>query len=163
MQSDVDRYCHLAIEFQYAQKDLQGRIDTRIEALRPIRAVLSGFDFWQLQDHRRRCAPGGSAPRPLLAAYLRAKLTDAAIADTRRAPVPFVAGDSEVLCRLDRHAPCRLHLYHWTPPERPHPVSAGSWLGAALIGMAEGQVVSLRGLPGAPADRIEVLATTPAS
>lgn len=123
----------LAIELQDFEREKDRRIDN-VEH----RATLCSYDFWQLQSQRRR----QEMVDPVLAAYLRAKLIHAKIVSKPEARRSFVTGDSAVICRIDNQLPRCLHLYHWTPPIWHCAVSTGNWLGATLIGMAQGQVAN---------------------
>ncbi|MFD2816760.1 hypothetical protein ACFSYD_23760 [Paracoccus aerius] len=55
-----------------------------IAALRPIRARLGTYDYWQLNEHRRRFQDIGTAPFLRLAQLIRAKMADAEVITTPR-------------------------------------------------------------------------------
>lgn len=154
-------YWHLAIELQKILAKLPHPRDARIEAIRPISSVLCSEDFWQLQDHRRRCESDGAHPRPLMAAYLRAKLEDAQVVEPEDHPQAAANGNSSVTCRINHGPAATYRLYHWIPPPAGRPLGVNTWLGATLIGMTEGQCATLF-QPNGSACTVSLEVTVPA-
>lgn len=115
-----------------------------IAALRPIRASLSRRDYWQLNEHRRRCEDLGGTMSIRLAYLLRAKMCDAKVIDDGELYPDIVSGTSRVTFSLDRRRVETCVLYHRDYPEDERSrLHVGSFLGATLIGMTVGQHASL--------------------
>ncbi|HHX90438.1 MAG TPA: hypothetical protein GX700_11860 [Paracoccus sp.] len=131
-----------------------------IEAMRPIRSVLTSYDYWQLQEHRRRFTELGGAFFSRLAQFIRAKMADAHVPCTDDLPHDAVTGSSRVCFALNGQRPQTATLYHWGYPEDGRSrLPVGSFLGVALIGMIEGQHAKLPEGDGIDAgDEVTVLA-----
>lgn len=115
-----------------------------IAALRPIRAVLSARDYWQLQEHRRRCEDLGGALFLRLARLIRAKMEDAHVPSAADLPPQTVTGGSRVCFAISGQRSQTRTLYHWGYPDRArHRLPVGSFLGITLIGMTKGQRATL--------------------
>jgi transcription elongation GreA/GreB family factor len=115
-----------------------------IAAMRPICAILSRRDYWQLNEHRRRCEYLGGAGAIRLAHLLRAKMADAIVVDDCELYADVVSGTSRVTFSFDgRRLETRV-LYHWSYPENDcSRLHVGTFLGATLIGMTIGQRMPL--------------------
>lgn len=124
-----------------------------IAALRPIRAILSRRDYWQLNDHRRRCEDLGGTMSIRLAHLLRAKMSDATVVNDGDRYPDIVSGTSRVTFSLEgRRIETRV-LYHRDYPEDERSrLHVGTFLGATLIGMTVGQHASLLSEEGAVGD-----------
>jgi hypothetical protein len=129
-----------------------------VAALRPIRAVLSTHDYWQLAEHRRRCEDLGGTLFMRLARLIRAKMADADIVDADALVPEAVTGASRVSFALGRRRPETRTLYHWGYPDKERSrLPVGTFLGVTLIGMSAGQRMRLlneRGVAG----EVQVLA-----
>jgi len=111
-----------------------------IAALRPIRSVLNSHDYWQLQEHRRRCDDLGGALFGRLAQLIRAKMADAHVPGTADLPTNAVTGGSRVCFAIRGQRSETRTLYHWGYPDRErNRLPVGTFLGVTLIGMTEGQ------------------------
>lgn len=111
-----------------------------IDALRPIRAVLSATDYWELQEHRRRCEDVGGELFQRLAYLIRAKSSDAFVIDAKDLPPDIVTGAARVTFSLDQRRPETRTLFHWDYTDRARRrLPVGSFLGVTLLGMAAGQ------------------------
>mgnify|MGYP001171172780 CR=1 FL=1 len=114
--------------------------DSDITALRPIRSVLNSHDYWQLQEHRRRCDDLGGALFGRLAQLIRAKMADAHVPGTADLPPNAVTGGSRVCFAIRGQRTQTRTLYHWGYPDRErNRLPVGTFLGVTLIGMTEGQ------------------------
>ena len=108
--------------------------------LRPAQAVLSRDDYWQLNEHRRRCEELGGYSFTRLARLIRAKLLSSWVTETEDLPADVVTGASRATFVLDHHRPMTRQLYHWDyPGDESRPMAIGSILGVTLIGLAVGQ------------------------
>ena len=108
--------------------------------LRSAQAVLSRDDYWQLNEHRRRCEELGGVSFARLARVIRAKLLGAWVIETEDVPADVVTGTSRATFVLDHHRPVTRQLYHWDyPGDESRPMPIGSILGITLIGLAVGQ------------------------
>ncbi|WP_374302489.1 hypothetical protein [Paracoccus sp. (in: a-proteobacteria)] len=115
-----------------------------ISALRPIRARLGTYDYWQLNEHRRRFQAIGTAPFLRLAQLIRAKMADAEVVNTRDIGPDVVTGDSRVSFAIDAGRPQTRTLYHWTYPDHDRSrLAVGTYLGVTLIGLRVGQGMAL--------------------
>lgn len=115
-----------------------------ISALRPICAILSRGDYWQLNEHRRRCENLGGAGAIRLAHLLRAKMSDAIVVDDCELYPDVVSGTSRVTFSLNERRLKTHVLYHWGYPENDRSrLQVGTFLGATLIGMTVGQSMPL--------------------
>lgn len=132
--------------------------DFDIAALRPIRSVLSSHDYWQLQEHRRRCNDLGGALFGRLAQLIRAKMVDAHVPGTVDLPPNAVTGGSRVCFIVSGERTQTRTLYHWGYPDRErNRLPVGTFLGITLIGMTEGQRAVLLDAEGV-AGEVSVLA-----
>lgn len=115
-----------------------------ISNLRPIRSVLGSQDFWQLQEHRRRCEALGGALFLRLGRLIRAKMVDAHIVGLSEVPSNVVTGGSRIAYAIGNGRSEIRTLYHWgysdTDRQR---LPVGGFLGVTLIGMAAGQRATL--------------------
>lgn len=103
-------------------------------------SVLSRHDYWQLNEHRRRCEELGAPRAVRLARLIRAKLLGAWVTETADLPPDVVAGTSRATFVLDHKRPETRQLYHWDyPGDQKSPLPVRSFLGIALIGMTVGQ------------------------
>lgn len=110
-----------------------------IAALRPIRAVLTSHDYWELQEHRRRCEELGGDLFLRLARLIRAKTADALVANDDDLPPDTVTGTARVTFAVERRRPEMRTLYHWGYPDRArNRLPVGTFLGVTLIGMPAG-------------------------
>ena len=115
-----------------------------ISALRPIRARLGTYDYWQLNEHRRRFQDIGTAPFLRLARLIRAKMADAEVVSTRDVGPGVVTGDSRVSFAIAAGRPQTRTLYHWAYPEHDRSrLAVGTYLGVTLIGLRVGQAMTL--------------------
>jgi len=143
-------------ERQTSPQDTPEAID--IAALRPIRSVLSCHDYWQLQEHRRRCNDLGGALFGRLAQLIRAKMVDAHVPDTADLPPSAVTGGSRVCFAISGERTQTRTLYHWGYPDHErNRLPVGTFLGITLIGMTEGQRAVLLDAEGV-AGEVTVLA-----
>ena len=111
-----------------------------IAVLRPIRASLSRRDYWQLNEHRRRCESLGGTMSIRLAHLLRVKMSDARVIEDGELYPDIVSGTSRVTFSLDRRRVETCVLYHRDYPEDERSrLHVGTFLGATLIGMTVGQ------------------------
>ncbi|MCC5986068.1 MAG: hypothetical protein JJT95_00195 [Pararhodobacter sp.] len=140
------------------QRDTQGEAACDIAALRPFRAVLAYHDYWDLQEHRRRCEDLGGALFMRLARLIRAKSADALVINDDEIPPDTVTGTARVAFAIDRHRPETRTLYHWGFPDRARcrlPVC--TFLGVTLIGMSVGQRAPLLDAKGVVGE-VQILA-----
>ncbi|PTE19940.1 hypothetical protein C5F48_20220 [Cereibacter changlensis JA139] len=108
--------------------------------VRPARALLSRHDYWQLNEHRRRCEELGGPRFARLARLIRAKLLDARVTEAGDLAADVVTGTSRATFVLDHQRPETCQLYHWYyPGDGSRPMPVGSFLGVTLIGLAVGQ------------------------
>ena len=115
-----------------------------ISALRPIRARLGTYDYWQLNEHRRRFQDVGTARFLRLAQLIRAKMADAEVVNTRDVGSGVVTGASRVRFAVEAGRPQTRTLYHWTYPEHDRSrLAVGTYLGVTLIGLRVGQGMPL--------------------
>ncbi|WP_146038672.1 hypothetical protein [Paracoccus sp. SY] len=115
-----------------------------ISMLRPIRARLGTYDYWQLNEHRRRFQEIGTAPFLRLAQLIRAKMADAEVVNTRDVGPGVVTGASRVSFVLGAGQPQTRTLYHWTYPDHDRSrLAVGTYLGVTLIGLRIGQGMAL--------------------
>ena len=132
------------------QTPVQGPCD--IAALRPIRTMLGTHDYWQLNEHRRRCEELGAALFMRLACLIRAKMADADIVDPDALAPDVVTGASSVSFALGQRGPETRTLYHWAYPDKErNRLPVGTFLGVTLIGMSVGQrmrLLNTRGVAG---------------
>lgn len=124
-----------------------------IAALRPIRAILGRRDYWQLNEHRRRCEDLGEPMFLRLAHLIRAKMADATVIEDGTLYPDVVTGTSRVTFTLDgRRLETRV-LYHRDYPQGERGrLPVGTFLGATLIGMTVGQHMPLLAEDGAARD-----------
>lgn len=103
----------------------------------PANAMLSRYDYWQLNEHRRRSEELGGT---LLARLIRAKMLAAAVVDSDQLSADVVTGSARITFALDRQPAETRVLYHWSYPDDAHRrLRVGSPLGVTLIGMSAGQ------------------------
>ncbi|MCZ0964402.1 hypothetical protein [Paracoccus benzoatiresistens] len=115
-----------------------------IAALRPIRARLATYDYWQLNEHRRRFQDIGTAPFLRLAQLIRAKMADADVVSTADVGPGVVTGDARVSFAIEAGRPQTRTLYHWRYPEHDRSrLAVGTYLGVTLIGLRVGQAMTL--------------------
>lgn len=115
-----------------------------IAALRPIRARLGTYDYWQLNEHRRRFQDIGTAPFLRLAQLIRAKMADAEVVGTADVGLGEVTGASRVSFTIEGGRPQTRTLYHWSYPEHDRSrLAVGTYLGVTLIGLRVGQGMRL--------------------
>ncbi|WP_333828249.1 hypothetical protein [Pararhodobacter sp.] len=126
-----------------AQVDRPARRDADIDTLRPLRALLSPGDYWQMQAHRRRCEELGGAGFLRLARLIRAKSADAQIIPADELRPGTVTGAARISFATGRQRPMTCTLYHWDYPARGRGLPVGSFLGITLIGMSAGQCAPL--------------------
>lgn len=129
-----------------------------VARLRPIRAVLSTHDYWQLTEHRRRCEDLGGPLFMRLARLIRAKQSDANVVDADALAPDVVTGTARVSFAINRRRPETRTLYHWGYPDRArNRLPVGTFLGVTLIGMSVGQRMRLLDGEGV-AGEVQVLA-----
>ena len=132
-----------------------------IAALRPIRAVLTSHDYWELQEHRRRCEDLGGDLFIRLARLIRAKTADALVVNADDLPPDTVTGTARVTFAVERRRPETRTLYHWGYPDRARSrLPVGTFLGVTLIGMSAGQRTCLLDAKGVVGE-VQVLAVQP--
>ena len=78
-----------------------------------IRARLGTYDYWQLNEHRRRFQDIGTAPFLRLAQLIRAKMADAEVVGTADVGPGVVTGDARVSFAIEAGRPQTRTLYHW--------------------------------------------------
>ena len=125
----------------HAHRPVQRNTDSTadIAALRPFRAVLCARDYWQMQEHRRRCEELGGAGFLRLARLIRARSSAAQIVDRDELPDNVATGAALITFAFGRHRPETRQLYHWDYPVQGHGLPVASFLGITLIGMSAGQ------------------------
>lgn len=108
--------------------------------LRPIDSRLCTYDYWQLNEHRRRLETVGTASSLRLSRLIRAKLNDAEVIEDVRFSSGIVAGGSLVRFAISGSRPQLRRLYHWRYPENDcSRLAVNTFLGVSLIGMSVGQ------------------------
>lgn len=116
-----------------------------ISMLRPIRARLGTYDYWRLNEHRRRFQDIGTAPFLRLAQLIRAKMADAEVVNARDVGPDVVTGASRVSFALEVGRPQTRTLFHWTYPDHDRSrLAVGTYLGVTLIGLRVCQGMPLR-------------------
>ncbi len=129
-----------------------------IAALRPIRAVLTSHDYWELQEHRRRCEDLGGDLFIRLARLIRAKTADALVVNADDLPPDTVTGTARVTFAVERRRPETRTLYHWGYPDRARSrLPVATFLGVTLIGMTVGHRTCLLDAKGVVGE-VQVLA-----
>jgi hypothetical protein len=119
-----------------------GRFAPRLETIRPITSRLTSRDYTLLEAHLWRLlefdrpAPG----EQLLTRLIRTKLADAVVVLSDDIEPTIATGNSRVTFRIDGGpAECR-RLVHWDGPDAAgQSLRIPTFLGVAVLGLAEGQ------------------------
>ncbi|ETA50160.1 hypothetical protein P279_21120 [Rhodobacteraceae bacterium PD-2] len=119
-----------------------------VQALRPIRSVLSPRDFRRLQELRRQCAAIEGGVFPLLSHLIRAKLQDAQVLYPAEEGGPIATLGSCVTFSIRGTAPLSRTLSDEGFAQDQAGIPIKTFLGVTLLGMTVGQRVPLLNADG---------------
>ncbi len=119
-----------------------------VQAMRPIRSVLSQRDFRRLQELRRQCAAIESGVFPLLTHLIRVKLQDAHVRLPAEQGGPVATLGSRVTFSIRGTAPLSRTLFDEGFAHDQAGIPIKTFLGVTLLGMTVGQTVPLLNADG---------------
>lgn len=119
-----------------------------VQAMRPIRSVLSQRDFLRLQELRRQCAAIESGVFPLLTHLIRVKLQDAQVLLPAEEAGPVATLGSRVTFSIRGTAPLSRTLFDEGFAHDQAGIPIKTFLGVTLLGMTVGQRVPLLNADG---------------